>query len=73
MKSAFFERIYLTHANLKRKVHVVAGTLAAYHYSEAVKATAVHTIAGVFPVVESPEEIDIMLDKLATKETQDVK
>lgn len=59
-----FKRVYLTHANLNKKLHLVAGTIAGYHYSDSSGATHVYTPAGIFPAKETPEEIDGLLDQL---------
>ncbi len=62
-----FEKVVLSHANLKRPVHIVAGTIAGYHWSEASKATHVYTTGGIFPVEETPEQIDTKLETLNLK------
>ncbi len=59
-----FERVVFNHANLKRPVHIVAGTIAGWHFSESTQSTHVYTIGGVFPVSESPDQIDQVMREL---------
>ena len=61
-----YEKVVLNHANLKRPVHIVLGTIAGYHWSDSSAATHVYTTAGVFPAVEKPEEIDEIINRLVT-------
>lgn len=57
-----YKRIVLMHANLKRPVHLILGSIAGYHESPANKCTHVYTNSGVFPAEESPEEINKKID-----------
>lgn len=59
-----YRKVLLTHANLKKPLHLVAGTIAGYHHSDASQATHVYTTGGVFPVNETPEQIDQILGQL---------
>lgn len=61
------------HANLKRDVSIVAGTIAGWHYSDASKCTYIYTIAGIFPVLETEAEINRLLDKAVTKSDEETK
>jgi hypothetical protein len=61
-----YKTVALNHANLQRPIHVVIGTIAAFHYAPATQSTHVYTTGGVFPVIESPEQIDNLLFKLTT-------
>lgn len=63
-----YEKIYLTHANLNVKLHLLLGTICGYYLSEKTASTHVYTPAGVFPAKEKPEEIDLLISKLAQKE-----
>lgn len=65
-----YEVITFTHANLARPVKIVAGTVSGFHYSETVKATVVYTTGGVFPVVETVEEVERRFNQLANKEAK---
>lgn len=56
--------VVLSHANLQRPVRLILGTIAGYHWSDASKATHVYTTGGVFPVSETPEDIDKKLSEL---------
>lgn len=58
--------LFLTHANLGKAVRIIIGTMAGYHYSDSTQSTHVYTTGGVFPVLESVEEIDDMLKRLNT-------
>ena len=55
------------HANLKRPVHIVVGTIAGYHWSDKAAAVCVYTTGGVFPVLESEEEIKTMIQQTAAE------
>lgn len=64
-----YERIYLTHANLKRKLHIVASTIVGYYWSEQNQATHVFCMGQtIFPALEKPEEIDNMLTTLTEEQ-----
>jgi hypothetical protein len=58
-----YQRIYLTHANLKQRLHLIVGTIAGYHHSEKSAATHVYTIGGIFPATETPAEIDQLIEQ----------
>ena len=62
-----YKRIYLTHANLKKVVHLILGQICFYYWSDENKCTHVFTIAGIFPAIESPKEIDVLIDKTLTE------
>lgn len=61
-----YKRIVLTHANLKRPIHLVMGSIGGYHESPANKCTHVYTNSGVFPALETPEEIDKLIENETT-------
>lgn len=67
-----YRRLHLTHANLQRKIHIILGTVAGYHDHKndqgARMHTAVYTTAGIFPAVETPEEIDRLIDDITKGE-----
>lgn len=58
-----YKRLYLTHANLKKPIHVILGRICFYYWSDDQKCTHVLTSAGVFPALEKPEDIDKLIDK----------
>lgn len=62
-----FKKLYLTHANLNQKVHLILGSISGYHWSDRTASTHVYTPAGVFPAKETPTEIDRLIDELLTK------
>ncbi len=65
---AHYQVLVFTHANLKRPVHVVAGTISHYLYSETAKATALYTTGGgIIAVQETVEDIDQRLKTLNLK------
>lgn len=68
-----FERIKLQHANLNREVFIVLGTIAGFHYSESNKCTHVYTTGGVFPAVETPEQIGKIIDTLTQTTNKEVR
>lgn len=59
-----YKRLTFQHANLNRPVRIIAGTIAGYHFSEPTKCNVIYTTAGVFPVSETLEQIDQMIDSL---------
>jgi len=66
-----FKEIELTHANLTeagKPVNVKArvGAIGGHHYSEKAACTYLYTIAGVFPVLETSEQITDLIN-LVTK------
>lgn len=63
-----YKQLKLTHANLNQELSIVIGTLAGYHYAETSKCTHVYTIAGIFPALESPEQIAGLIDQLTKGE-----
>lgn len=65
-----YRRLVFQHANLKRPVHIVAGTIAGYHWSEPTQCNVIYTTAGIFPVEESLEEIDQKIESLNGPEAQ---
>lgn len=65
-----YKRIALNHANLKVPLKLLQGTIAGYHISETTKTTHVYTTAGIFPAVETPEQIDALIDQLNAPEAQ---
>lgn len=65
-----YRKIVFHHANLNRPVHIVAGTIAGYHYSEPTKCNIIYTTAGIFPVSETLEEIDQKIESLAAAAPQ---
>ena len=68
---AHYRTVTFNHANTKRPVHVVAGTLAYYMWSEPVKAVVVYTTGGgAFPVTETLEEIDQLINQLSKGENK---
>jgi len=62
-----FSKVYLTHANLNQRLHLILGTIAGYHWSDNSKSTHVYTPAGVFPAKETPEEIDSLIEEITKK------
>ncbi len=63
-----YEKVLLNHANLKRPVHIVAGTIAFWHFAESTQCTHIYTTAGILPVVESPEQIDEILFNMPSRQ-----
>ena len=57
-------RVQLSHATLNRPVFLLLGTISGFHWSEATKSTHVYTTGGVFPVSESPEQLEEKIDLL---------
>lgn len=68
-----YRKVTFTHANLKRPVSVIAGTIAFWHWSEPVKATVVYTTAGALPVEETDEQITKMIESLNSPNGQEQK
>ena len=63
-----FKSLTLTHANLKRPVKVRLGSIGPYHDAHNELNTRIHTNlytnAGIVPVVETPDEIERLIDEL---------
>ncbi len=58
-----YSRIVLTHANLKKPLNIVMGTIVAFYSSETDKCTHIFTTGGgVFPVVETIEQLNQLMD-----------
>lgn len=70
-----YKKLKLTHANLQRPVHIVLGTISAYHDHKndngARMYTAVYTTAGIFPAEESIEQIDELINRLTKGEVNE--
>lgn len=66
-----FRKVYLTHANLDQKLHLVLGTICGYHWSNNSSSTHIYTPAGVFPAKESPKEIDRLIDEITKGENNE--
>jgi hypothetical protein len=62
-----YRRVTFNHANLKRPVQVLIGTIAGYHWSDATASTHVYTTAGVFPVSETPDQVSVLIDTLTAR------
>lgn len=66
-----YKKLRLSHANLKRPVHLILGTVSGYHDHKSPEGirlyTVVYTTAGMFPAEETIEEIDRLIDDI-TKE-----
>lgn len=59
-----YQKIILTHANLKRPIHLVAGTIAGWHDVPTLGHRHVYTTAGIFPATETMEQIDSIIESL---------
>ncbi len=59
-----YKKLTFNHANLKRPVSIVAGTIAAWHWSEANACMLIYTTAGILPVSETDEEISEKIELL---------
>lgn len=59
-----YRALTFTHSNLKRPVKIIAGTIAGYHAVPATEATHIYTTGGIFPVSETPEQIDVIIEQL---------
>lgn len=66
-----YKKLYLTHANLNTKLHLLLGTVSGYHWSDKTASTHVYTPAGVFPAKETPEQIDGLIDLLTKGENNE--
>lgn len=57
--SAHYRVITFEHANLKRPLKLVAGTIVGFHWSEPSKANVIYTAGGLtYPVTETLEQIE---------------
>ena len=66
---AHYKVVAFTHANLKRPVNVVAGTLSYFLWSDQVKAMIIFkTGGGQFPVSETEDEIKEKINQLSKGE-----
>lgn len=61
-----YDVITFNHANLKRPVNIVRGTIAGFHWSEKAAANCIYTTGGIFPVIESEEEIKQLIQQAVT-------
>lgn len=68
-----YQKIQLMHANLKKPLHIVAGTVAGYHHSDKAACTLLYTNAGIFPVLETPEQIDAIIFNIKQPTGQETK
>jgi uncharacterized membrane protein len=59
-----YKKLTFQHANLKRPVSVVAGTISMWHWSEPTKSMIVYTTGGIIPVEETDEQITQMVEAL---------
>lgn len=67
--SNYFTVLTFTHANLKRPVEVVAGTISFYLYSDKAKANCIFTTGGnIIPVEESLETLKEKIQNLNTNQ-----
>lgn len=65
-----FEKITLTNANLKRPLRLVLGSIGAYYWNESTKSNIVCTTTGIYPVQESIEQIDALIDEAVNRSLQ---
>lgn len=61
-----YQTLKFHHANLNRPVFIVRGTIAGFHWSDQGKATYVYTTGGIFPVANSVEDVDKIINNLHT-------
>lgn len=61
-----YQTLKFQHANLNRPVFIVRGTIAGFHWSDQGKATYVYTTGGIFPVSNSVEDVDKIINGLHT-------
>lgn len=59
-----YRKVVFTHANLKQPLHLVAGTIAGWHKAPTTGCTHLYTTGGIFPVDETPEQIDTIIEQL---------
>lgn len=59
-----YKTLTFNHANLKKPIYLVLGTIAGFHHSETTQSTHIYTTGGIFPVVETPEQVISLFNEL---------
>lgn len=60
--SSQYKQLTFQHANLKRPVKVILGTISSYLFSDKVASVCLFTTGGIIPVIETMEEVERVIN-----------